>query len=161
MALSTIEKVLILKGVSIFAATPDEILVDVTALLEEVELAAGQTLFEKGDIGACMYIVVDGRVRVHDGERTLDQLGEGDVFGEMAVLDAAPRVASVTGLEATRLLRLDQDALYDVMADRIEVVRGIIGVLSGRLRARVGDIAELSARVEELTTLRDERPAEP
>ena len=151
MTLSTIEKVLILKTVRIFADTPDEILVDVTAILAEVDMPAGTTIFAKGDLGTCMYIIVDGRVRIHDGERTLNELGEGDVFGEMAVLDAAPRMASATALDPTRLFRLDQDALYEVMADRIEVVRGIIGVLSGRLRARAHDVAELSARVQDLT----------
>ena len=151
MTLSTIEKVLILKTVRIFADTPDEILVDVTAILAEVDMPAGTTIFAKGDLGTCMYIIVDGRVRIHDGERTLNELGEGDVFGEMAVLDAAPRVASVTAMEETRLLRLDQEPLYELMADRIEVVRGIIAVLLGRLRARVEDVVQLQARLEELT----------
>ena len=41
-----------------------------------------------------MYIIVSGRVRVHDGERTINELGEREVFGEMALLDPAPRAAS-------------------------------------------------------------------
>ena len=153
--LSTIEKVLTLKSVSIFAGTPDETLVEAAAILEEVDIPEGRTIFEKGEMGSCLYIIADGRVRVHDGERTLNELGTGDVFGEMAVLDAAPRVASVTALDATRLLRLDQEPLYELMADRIEVVRAIVGVLSGHLRARVHDVAELSARIQELTHATD------
>jgi HEAT repeat protein len=149
--LSTIEKVLTLKTVSIFARSPDETLVDIAAILEEVDIPEGHTIFEKGDIGSCLYIIADGRVRIHDGEHTLNELGTGGVFGEMAVLDAAPRVASATALDATRLLRLDQEPLYELMADRIEVVRAIVGVLSGHLRARLQDIAELSARIQELT----------
>jgi CRP-like cAMP-binding protein len=65
----------------------------------------------------------------------------------MAVLESAPRMASVTATEPTRLLRLEQDALYELMADRIEVARGIIRVLSGRLRERVQDVAELRERL--------------
>ena len=128
--LSTVEKVLILKTVSIFAETPDEILVAVAAILEEVAIPAGRTIFAKGDIGTCMYIIVDGRVRIHDGESTLNELGEDDIFGEMAVLDAMPRMASATTIEDTRLFRLEQERLYELMADRIEVARGIMRVLS-------------------------------
>ena len=133
--LSVIEKVLILKTVSIFAGTPDSILAKVAMLLEEQELNTGEILFSKGDVGRCMYIIVTGSVRVHDEERLLNELGERDIVGEMAVLDSTPRSASVTAMEETTLLRLDQDALYELMADRIEVVRGIIRVLCEHLRA--------------------------
>jgi CRP-like cAMP-binding protein len=82
-----------------------------------------------------MYIVVDGRVRVHSEERTLRELGPRDIFGEMAALDPEPRSASVTAKVPTLLFRLEQEALYELMADRIEVVRGVIRVLCQRLRA--------------------------
>jgi AAA family ATP:ADP antiporter len=148
--LSTIEKVIILKTVGIFAETPDDILAEMATLLEEVELMVGETIFEKGDLGDCMYIIAEGEVRVHDGERTLNHLAQGDVFGEMALLDPEPRVASVTAIEDTHLLRLDQEPFYELMNDRIEVVRGIIHVLSRHLRARVRDLNELEARLKSL-----------
>ena len=148
---STIEKVLILKTVSLFAGTPNEVLAELTTVLEEVELSAGRTIFEKGDVGTSMYIIADGRVRVHDGDWTLNDLGAGEFFGEMAVLNTVPRVASVTAIEPTRLFRLDQDSLYELMGDRPEIARGIIGVLSARLKARVEDVAELHAQVQQLT----------
>lgn len=133
--LSTVEKVIILKGVSIFSETPDEVLAEVASLLEEVEVEAGQPVFEKGDMGTAMYVVVEGHVRVHDGDRTLRELGSREIFGEMAALDPEPRSASVSATRPTHLFRLDQDALYELMADRIEVVRGVIRVLCHRLRA--------------------------
>ena len=71
-----------------------------------------------------MYIIVDGRVRVHDGDQTIAYLGARDIFGELAVLDAEPRSASVTAEVDTHLFRLDQDAFYELMADRFEVARG-------------------------------------
>jgi hypothetical protein len=148
--LSTLEKVLILKTVSLFAQTPDEVLADVASLLEEQEFKAGEPIFTKGETGRCLYIVIDGRVRVHDGERTLNHLGEGAIFGEMAVLDDSPRSASVTADEDTRLFRLDQDPLYELMADRIDVARGIIQVLTANLRARAKDVDDLHSRLERL-----------
>ena len=147
--LSLIERVLILKEVSIFAGIPDSTLAEVAALLEQQDLAAGAVLFEKGDLGRCLYIIVAGRLRVHDGGHLLNELGERDIVGEMAVLDATPRLASVEALEETRLLRLEQDAIYELMADYVEVARGIIQVLSSHLRARVQDVVELRARLKE------------
>src|SRR5215831_5315165 len=123
--LLTIEKVLILKTVSIFAETPEEILADVTAILEEVDLQAGETILHKDEVGRCMYIIVDGRVRIHNGEQTIAYLGARDIFGELAVLDAEPRSASVTAEVDMHLFRLDQDAFYELMADRFEVARAL------------------------------------
>jgi AAA family ATP:ADP antiporter len=148
--LSTIEKVVILKGVGIFAKTPDKILGEVASLLETVELRAGVTIFEKGAPGDCMYIIIDGDVRVHDGQSTLNHLGVGSVFGEMALLDSEPRVASVTTLTDSRLLRLDQEPFYELMDARIEVARGVIQVLSRHLRARMQDLNDARARLEAL-----------
>jgi HEAT repeat protein len=146
---STIEKVIILKTVNIFAETPDEALVEVAGILEEVEVSAGEQIIEKDELGDTMYIIVNGKVRVHNGEVELNILKERDIFGEMAVLDAEPRSASVTALEDCLLFRLNQDSFYELMADRIEITRGIVRVLSGHVRARVRDVMELRAQLHE------------
>ena len=148
--LSTIEKVAILTTVGIFAATPDDVLAAVAPLLDQVDLNAGETLFDKGDLGDSLYIIVSGRLRVHDGSRTLDVLGARAVVGEMALLDPEPRAAAVTAVEDARLLRLLRAPFYELMADRPEVATGIIRVLTGYVRARLRDVAELHAQVQEL-----------
>jgi CRP-like cAMP-binding protein len=148
--LSTIEKIIILKGADTFAGAPNETLAEIASLLQEVELQVGETIFEKGDPGDCMYIIVRGELRVHDGAHTLNHLAAGDVFGEMAVLDPEPRVASVTAIEETLLLRLDQEPFYELMEDRIEIARGIIRVLAFHLRNCDQNIAKVKTRLEEL-----------
>jgi CRP-like cAMP-binding protein len=148
--LSTIEKVLILKQVDVFQQTPDDVLADIAALLEEIEVAAGETIFHKGDLGDSLYISITGKLRVHDGEHLLNYLDETDVFGEMALLDAEPRLASVTAVEPARLLRLDQGPFYELIVDRPEVAIGLIRVLTRRLRARVHDVTELNTRMAAL-----------
>jgi ATP/ADP translocase/HEAT repeat protein len=147
--LSTLERVIILKTVSIFAETPDEILAEIAAVAEEFEAPAGQTIFEKGERGDCLYIIVSGKVRVHDHERFFNYLNERDVFGEMAVLDPEVRSASVTTEEDTRLLRVDEQALFEVMDEQPEVARGIIHVLSRHLRNRMQDMINLRDRLQE------------
>lgn len=134
--LLTLEKVVILKSVSIFSDTPEELLAEVASILGEVEVGANETIIEKGEIGRSMYIIVDGSVRVHDGDRTIAELGPRDIFGELAALDPEPRSASVTSLAEARLFRLDQHALYELMAEHTEVAYSIIRILCRRLRAQ-------------------------
>jgi CRP-like cAMP-binding protein len=133
-----------------FSQTPDHVLADVAGLLEDVEVAEDETIFKKGDPGDSMYIIVDGRVRVHTEERLLNYLDESDVFGEMALLDPEPRLASVTAAEPTRLFRLDGSPFYQLMAERPEVAAGIIRVLTRLLRYRVRDLSQLEVRFKEL-----------
>ncbi|MCV6636130.1 cyclic nucleotide-binding domain-containing protein [Candidatus Albibeggiatoa sp. nov. NOAA] len=133
--LTLIEKVIILKTVSIFADTPDNILSDIGHLTKEVYLTKGETLFHKGEVGTSMYVVVSGKVKIHDGEQTIAELGERALLGEMAVLSSEPRTASVTAVEDTVLLSLSQSSLFELMWDQHKVVRGIIRVLIQRLRS--------------------------
>ena len=134
--LLTIEKVMVLKSVSIFSGVPDEVLADLASLMEEMEIPKETCVYDKGDPGGTMYIIVDGGVRVHDGDRTFVNLGERDFFGELTTLDPEPQMAAVTANEDTRLLGLNGDVLYELMSDHAEVLRGIIQVLCKRLRCK-------------------------
>ncbi|MBK9232657.1 MAG: cyclic nucleotide-binding domain-containing protein [Anaerolineae bacterium] len=140
--LSKADIMAILRTTTIFMTTTDEALEDVADLLRPQSLAAGQLLFARGDPGDCMYIVVKGRVRVHDGERVLNDLWAGAVVGEMAILDDAGRVASVTAIEPTQLLRLDEAPFQALMDAQPEIGFAIINVLCQYLRARLRDMAQ-------------------
>lgn len=145
--LTTLEKVIALKKASIFSTLPNEILAAVAPLLEEIWFDDGTTAIVKGELGDCMYIIVQGKVRVHDEDLTLNFLEEGDVFGEMAVLDSEPRVASVTAVEETCLLRLAQEPLYELMDVQPEVAQGLIRTLSRHLRDRIQDLNAIRSEI--------------
>jgi CRP-like cAMP-binding protein len=132
--LLTIERVIILKSVGIFSEVPEEDLVEVASIVEEVEVEAGKEIIKKGDIGTSMYIIVKGRAKVHDGDKVIAELPERTVFGELAALDPEPRSASVSALVDCELFKLEEGPLYDLMAEHVEVVRGIIRVLCRRMR---------------------------
>lgn len=132
-----IEKVLILKTLSVFADTLDDDLARVAAVVEEVEVEAGGQIIEKDSQGECMYVIARGRVRVHDGDHTIAELEAPNVVGELAALDPEPRSASVTACTDTLLFRLDREALYEVMAENTEVAKGVIHVLCQRLRSLI------------------------
>ncbi|MBX0328055.1 cyclic nucleotide-binding domain-containing protein [Oscillochloris sp. ZM17-4] len=136
--LSQIERLIALKGADLFASTPEESLAEIADLLVEEEYPEGALVFHKGNLGTSMYLIVEGLARVHDGEHTLNTLGPREVFGEMAVLDPAPRVASVTALDDLLLLRLDYDLLFDLLRHQPGIGRGLIRVLTGYLRFSPG-----------------------
>ena len=83
-----------------------------------------------------MYAVVRGRLRVHQGERTIVELGAGRTVGELAALVPEPRTASVTALEPTTLLRIDRPMLEELLADRPALASGIIAALVAMVRER-------------------------
>jgi HEAT repeat protein len=132
--LEVIEKVALLKAVNLFADTPDEVLAAVTSICEEVEVPAGGTFITEGELGDCMYVIVEGEVQVHSHGRAILSLGAGKSVGELAVLDPEPRAASVTALQKTRLFRIDKEAFDEVIADRPEIASGVIRALCQRLR---------------------------
>jgi CRP-like cAMP-binding protein len=134
----TIQRVICLKAVPMFAGASEETLADVAELLAEVEYGKDQVVFEKGAEGDSLYIVVSGRVRVYDGPRTIVELGPKEIFGELALLDPEPRLASIAAATDTRLFRLDRESFAELMAGNIEVVRGVLHVLCERLRAQGG-----------------------
>ena len=140
-----IEKIMILKTVEVFRPLGDAPLADLAAVVEEIELAAGETLFELGDSGTSMYVVAGGRVRVHDGELTLVEMGEREFFGELAMIDAELRSASVTAIEDTTLLSIGQAAFYELMTDSPDVAEGFLRVLCQRIRRRSADVQKQGA----------------
>lgn len=131
----TMEKLLVLKSVDLFKKTEDEALVELAMLSTECQYPAGETIFRKGDLGSSMYVIVSGRVKVHDGDRVLTELGERTVFGEISALSPEVRIASVTALEEVLLLKIEREVIYEVMCLNAGLAQGIIEVLCQRARA--------------------------
>ncbi len=105
-----------------------------------VALAPQQTLFTAGDPGDGFYLVDDGLLKVNvlsvaGGERILAILGPGDLVGELAVIDDAPRSASVTAIRETKLRFVSRAAFAAVATRQPELYRYFTLMLSRRLRA--------------------------
>jgi len=131
-----VEKVLILKSLSIFKDTPEHILADLAPLMQEEEYDQNSLIFKEGEIGDCMYIIHQGEVNIHKGGTTLAILKEKEVFGELSLLDAEVRSASATTNADCRLFRIEQEPFYELLDNRPEVARGFIKILCKRLRAQ-------------------------
>ncbi|MEN9800081.1 MAG: hypothetical protein RL653_3778 [Pseudomonadota bacterium] len=135
--LSTVEKVLFLKSIDLFSQIPGEDLAQVALISTEESRDAGEEIFAEGEAGDALYLVLDGRVRVHRQDRVIAELGERECFGEMALLDAAPRSATVTALVDTDLLKISREDFREILNEKPEIAAGIIKVLTRRLRSAI------------------------
>ncbi len=102
-------------------------------------LANHEIIFREGETGKHMYVILDGRVEIRKrtGEkttRTMITLKQGDIFGEMAVVEKKGRSATAIAASDCRLLRLDEDAFYDLVQKNPDFAVKMIKTLSSRLR---------------------------
>ena len=132
--LSTVEKVLFLKSIDLFSQIPGEDLAQIAVIATEETRDRGEEIFSEGEDGDALYLVLDGKVRVHREDRVIAELGERECFGEMAILDASPRSATVTAVEDSHLLKISREDFQEIVTEKPEIAMGIIKVLTGRLR---------------------------
>ena len=92
----------------------------------------------EGSLGDALFLILSGQVAVHRGPQTFATLAGGEFFGEMSLVEPAPRSASVTAMSATFLFRLPHDALRQLISDDAHgasvLLVHIVKVLSERLR---------------------------
>ncbi len=130
-----IERVFILKRTEVFGDLGEDILTSLSTYLDEAHYDAGDTIFKKGDVGRTLYIVVDGSVRIHDDDgTTIGTIGEDEIFGERSALTGNLHRASATAATDCKILKLDEDLLYEVMTGHPEVAQGLIEVLLERFK---------------------------
>jgi CRP/FNR family cyclic AMP-dependent transcriptional regulator len=132
--LLTLERVAILQQVEMLATVPGRDLVAIARALDEVRVEAGEPVIERGAVEDWLFIVADGRVRAHLGDRLLVERGPGEVVGELALLAPAPRSASVTAVEPSLLLRLRRGPFDELLQDHGAISRAVLGVLARRLQ---------------------------
>ena len=116
------------------------------ALLRELEseiemqtLAGGEVLFRHGDPADAAFIVMNGRVRVvsendNGQERTLNELGRGEVLGELALLTAAERSATVYAVRDTDVARISQRAFHWLLERRPQSLHRLSRIMADRLQ---------------------------
>lgn len=129
-----IEKVLLLKSLSMFSETPETVLAEVAEILEEIDFEKGRHIFEEGEVGNCMYIIFKGEVAIEKGHQLLATLSENSFFGELSLLDTETRSARARAITDVLLLKIDQEPFYELMENRVEVAKGIIQTLCKRIR---------------------------
>ena len=128
----------LLRAIPIFAPLP---LPDLEALgraAQEVHVVTGTEVFREGERGDRFYAIGEGRAAVESDGTVLRELGEGDFFGEIALLRDVPRTATVRALTPLRLLALDGAAFLETVTGHAASADAAAQVALARLRAPVG-----------------------
>jgi len=139
--LTVIEKVIVLQNVDIFADVPTEQLSSLAAIAKEVAFSKDEVIFRVDDPSDSLYVVLDGKIRLHQNEQEISLAGANDVFGTWALFDNEPRVVTATVVEDARLLYIDHDDFIELISDNIRITQGIFKRLVGKLRGLAEHVA--------------------
>ena len=128
-----------LRSVPLFASLDNDAARELRSLLTVHEVTVETPLFDAGDSGDAMYLIENGRVRIHVRDTsghdvTLAELAGGDFFGEMAILDGKPRSASATVIEPARLAVLSRDDFLSFVRRNPDVALKMLSAITNRLR---------------------------
>lgn len=139
--IDTLRKCLFLSGLQ------ESVLSDLALKAETLRVASGETIMTRGEEGSAMYFIISGRARVHDGEVIWAYIEEGEVFGEMAVLDSEVRSASVTTESDSLLLSIEREVFYDALSTDPEAFRAVLHAVLKREREIVSEIKTRSTKL--------------
>jgi CRP-like cAMP-binding protein len=97
--------------------------------------ASGSAIVRAGDSGRSFYVVLDGNAKVVRGGRTSRRLGAGDYFGEMALIDDAPRSADVVADGDVLTLTIDRAGFAKLLRAEPAIAQALLRTLAARVRA--------------------------
>ncbi len=138
--LTIVEKVIFLQDVEEFEYATTEDLAHIATITDEVTFKPAAIIYREGEVSDSMYMVIEGSVRLdRSGEEVLTAKHK-DVFGTWALFDDAPRMLTATALEETRLLRIEREDFYDILADHMKITEGILKSITKRWRALAGRV---------------------
>ncbi|EYF07549.1 cyclic nucleotide-binding domain-containing protein [Chondromyces apiculatus] len=132
---TVLEKVVVLVDSSLFKGLSGEELYPVAEIAEALEYEPGEEVVREGDPGDALFVVVEGDFKVMRAGVAVRELHRGSVFGEVALLDGAPRAATVTAETEGKVLRIPRAEFEGLLDESPELARGVIRTLLGHLRA--------------------------
>jgi CRP/FNR family cyclic AMP-dependent transcriptional regulator len=154
---------LLLRQISLFRYVADAPLEALAAAMTRLKVPRGTAVVNAGEAADRLYLVIGGRFKValngdHGREIILGMLSPGEVFGEMSMIDDAPRSATVTALEPGELLALDRAVFRRCLESNFDLCLGVMRCLVDRVRhanQQIGGLAMLDVRGRVARTLHD------
>jgi CRP/FNR family transcriptional regulator, cyclic AMP receptor protein len=125
-----------LAKVPLFAQCSAGDLKKIARVTDEIEVESGRELVTEGDTGHEAFVVVDGTASVHRGSDKIDDLGPGNVFGEMALIDRAPRNATVKSTSPMRVLVIGKREFNGLLEEAPAFRSSIMEALADRVRRK-------------------------
>jgi CRP/FNR family transcriptional regulator, cyclic AMP receptor protein len=103
---------------------------------DAVDYAAGQTVFSRGEEAHEMFVVVDGEIDILIGDRIVDTIGPGGLFGELALIDRSPRSATAVARTAARLVPVGERRFTFLLQQTPNFALQVMRVMAERLKRR-------------------------
>lgn len=128
------EKLDLLKSVPLFAGFSRHELERLGMLTDRVDLPAGRVLMRQDETGHEMFVIVHGRAQIERDGRVIAERGDGDMLGEIALVDTGPRTATVTLTEPSQLLVVGHRDFHSLMDEMPTVRAQVLESLARRVR---------------------------
>lgn len=125
-----------LARVPLFSTCSKRELAQLASRTTDVSIPAGRTLLREDTVGNEFFVIVSGRAQVTRAGRLVAELGPGDFFGELALLDRAPRDATVVSLTPIQAVVLNRAEFLDALAVAPAMTLNLLSGMSRRLRTR-------------------------
>ena len=146
--LTILDRAIRLQKVELFSDLETELLALIASIAKQIEVEPGYVLVEHDRVLDALYVVLEGRIEMQRGGRTLFTVGQDETIGNWALFDRQPSVVRAVAAESASLLRIDREDFYDLLADHSEMTRELFFALFKRVRsllaAGLGATAEAS-----------------
>lgn len=126
-----------LQAISMFRYLPYPDLIRVASIAKEISLASGDVVFDEGAPGESLFVILDGHAGVIKSGSEIAQLGPGAHFGEMSLIERAPRSAGIVAKTPLIALVIERDAFFSLLREEVTAVKllwGMVRMLNARLR---------------------------
>ena len=127
------QKVELIKRVPLFANCSKRELQQIAGIADEIDLREGKVLTEQGKPGREFFVMLEGSADVAKDGKRINRLGDGDFFGEIALVSRSPRTATVTATSPVRALVITDRAFRQLLEDTPEIQRKVLEALAARL----------------------------
>ena len=123
--------------------------------MNEKVFGNGEIIFSEGDIGSSFFQILEGTVGVYvnygkDNQRKLVELTEGQYFGEMAVIETAPRTATIVAEKNARVAEIPEEKLNEYFAEDPDKILALMKHLGSRIRALTAEYEDANALIKEM-----------
>lgn len=113
---------------------------------DAIAYPAGSVIFKNGEEGDCMYAVASGEVDIIVDGKVVDQLSDGELFGEMAIIDKQPRSADAVARTDCTIVRIDEKKFLFMTDHTPRFALQVMRLVAARLRERMADLERLRAQ---------------
>jgi CRP-like cAMP-binding protein len=137
-ALAQIEKVLLLRGASLFHHCNAEAVVRIASIASERRFEAGDTIYAVGDAADALYFVVTGQVSIEQPDDGSTSFGPRDTFGVQEILSGRLRATRARATEPTVTLAIEADDFFDLLSHDIEIVKALFREVLAERASRNG-----------------------